>query len=542
MGERIAWLRSLAAVLPATFFLSIPWLLTLAACGSSPAPLPTIVSFTAAKTPITAGTATTLTAVFSGGSGKVDQGLGTIRSGSPLSTGNLTTTRTFTLIITGAGQSQSSQVVTVTVLPSPVITSFTATPSSIIAGNSSTLTCHFTGGTGLITPGDYPVVDGQSLTVTPQANTKYTLSVTNELGDVAQAEVSVGLGVGLVLTITGLPEGLAPEITLTGPDGSSRVVTASQILLGLPDGEYLISAAPVTDTNLPGLGREKGGLLGLANLQRYPLRSVQRVNTNGGAVPVRVAYPPARLTVAIPNLEDAGVSAAMDFVLVPDGNFIMGSDTPEDSAAQCAQPAHAVALGEAFYMASTELTQGQWKAVMGSTSNPSAHLGDALPLEGVSWNALRAAGTGFLDRMNIAMPGYGFRLPSEIEWECACRAGTGTAYYFGEDPTDLSAYAAWGASGTTVVASFAPNPWGLYDMLGNVWEWVEDDAHLGYAGSPVDGSAWVDAPRCSFRILRGGSWLNGDALLRSAIRGYSWPEESGGDIGVRLVLAVPKLP
>jgi formylglycine-generating enzyme required for sulfatase activity len=234
----------------------------------------------------------------------------------------------------------------------------------------------------------------------------------------------------------------------------------------------------------------------------------------------------------------------MNFVLIPAGTFTMGSDAPEDNLQWSAQPTRTVTLPTAFYMAQSPCTHVQWKAVM--NASPSLFtLYSFGPVERVSWDMIRAAGTGFLDQLNAALPGYGFRLPSEAEYEYATRAGTTTAYFFGSDSTNLSTFAVWygnSAGSPKQVGSFAPNPWGLFDIVGNVWAWCEDDSHTGYTSAPSNGGAWVDNPRAPFRIRRGGSWANwawGGKEYRSAFRDQNAPNDISASVGCRLVLPVP---
>jgi formylglycine-generating enzyme required for sulfatase activity len=370
---------------------------------------------------------------------------------------------------------------------------------------------------------------------------------------------------GFTVTITGLPAGLDAAVTVDGPGGYSRILDATATLDGLSDGQYTVTARTVEDVTQPGLGRANGGVLGPAYLQRHPLRPVQAVTVSGGAAAATVRYPEPTLTVPIPRAGSPGQSVPMQLVLVPAGSFTMGSDVAADNAFVSAQPPHQVTIAEALYVARTETTQAQWLAVMGPP-NPSLDQADPeKPVEQVSWNMIRGA-DGFLVRLNAASPpGAGFRLPSEAEWEHAARAGTATEYFFHPDPAPLyggdpvafdafasalDRYAVWGAdyrgvTTTSTVASRAPNPWGLFDVIGNVIEWTEDDSHAGYAGAPADGSAWVDLPtRGELRVQRGGSFLNYEDLCRSALRTEQVPDPPSpeGHVGFRLVMPVPAEP
>ena len=164
--------------------------------------------------------------------------------------------------------------------------------------------------------------------------------------------------------------------------------------------------------------------------------------------------------------------------------------------------------------------------------NPSYFKGFNLPCENISWNYCQ----NFIKILNE--DGSKFRLPSESEWEYCCRAGTTTRFYTGNSESDLSR-AGWynGNSGnkTHPVGQKQPNAWGLYDMHGNVWEWCEDDYHDDYNGAPTDGSALIDNPRGSRRVLRGGSWSRSSRSCRSAYRRGNDPGDRFDNDGFRLV-------
>jgi len=163
------------------------------------------------------------------------------------------------------------------------------------------------------------------------------------------------------------------------------------------------------------------------------------------------------------------------------------------------------------------------------------------PVENVSWNDAKA----FCQKLS-QITGKTYRLPTEAEWEYACRAGTTTRYYFGDNDNQLGDYA-WGtenSNGTThPVGQKKPNGWGLYDMSGNVWEWCEDDWHDSYAGAPDDGTAWIDNDNRSQsrKCLRGGSWGNDPNICRSAYRSWSNPDDHYYSIGFRVACVSPGL-
>jgi len=200
------------------------------------------------------------------------------------------------------------------------------------------------------------------------------------------------------------------------------------------------------------------------------------------------------------------------------------------------KPAHNVTLPTPFYMGKYEVTQEQYQQVMGK--NPSQFKGRAdLPVEYVSWDDAQA-----FCRQIEELTGERLRLPSEAEWEYACRAGTSTMYYSGDDEASLGR-AGWYRGNskrkTHPVGQKEANAFGLYDIDGNVWEWCEDDCHESYEGAPTDGSAWIDKPRGRPRVLRGGGWHNGARGCRSAGRFAAPPATRNNSLGFRLAAVQP---
>ena len=233
----------------------------------------------------------------------------------------------------------------------------------------------------------------------------------------------------------------------------------------------------------------------------------------------------------------------MEFVWIPGGCFQMGQtenekrelikDVGEEKYKKYYTdelPRHKVCL-DGFWMGKYEVTQAEWQTVMGN--NPSSFKGDARPVETVSWDDVQQ----FIQKLNSRSDGT-FRLPSEAEWEHACRAGSQTAYSFGNDSNRLGEYAWYttNSRGTThPVGQLKPNAFGLYDMHGNVWEWCEDPWHKNYQGAPTDGSVWLENGEDNLRLLKGGSWLIDPGLLRCAYRLNYWHDDRGINRGVRLV-------
>lgn len=232
------------------------------------------------------------------------------------------------------------------------------------------------------------------------------------------------------------------------------------------------------------------------------------------------------------NLQiDLGGGLKLELMLIPAGSFIMGSKSGSAEFGD-EKPAHAVTLSKPFYLGKYEVTQEQWQAVMGN--NPSDFKGDKLPVESVSWNECQE----FLENLQTKSPGLKFVLPTEAQWEYACRAGSKKKYSYGDDASRLGDYAWYDAnSGRTThdVGGKQPNAWGLYDMHGNIWEWCADwyaDNYLaGAQKNPVGPSSG------SLRVLRGGSWGLDDDYLRSAVRRGRAPDsriDGWGGLGFRV--------
>jgi formylglycine-generating enzyme required for sulfatase activity len=220
------------------------------------------------------------------------------------------------------------------------------------------------------------------------------------------------------------------------------------------------------------------------------------------------------------------------FILIQPGCFQMGNDKPPTELTAMESPSHKVCLTKAFWLGETEVTQKQWEDVMGN--NPSKSKGFTLPVDRVNWEDVQ----GFLAKLNAKEGGSAFRLPTEAEWEYAARAGSTDDYSFGNDTGDLAQYAWFGnlgyKGGSHEVAIKLPNAWGLYDMHGNVWEWVQDWYDPGYyKNSPEKDPTGPDSGK--YRIYRGGSWVGKAANLRSSVRFSALPVTRTHDLGFRLL-------
>lgn len=228
--------------------------------------------------------------------------------------------------------------------------------------------------------------------------------------------------------------------------------------------------------------------------------------------------PPPRWTEPVTNME---------FALVPAGNFVAGSPTTE-AGHQDDEVLYPVRIAQPFYVATHEVTSREWAVVMHPSEPPPDDASARLPIVNVSWNEARE----FLDRLNQGKP-WRLRLPSEVEWEYACRAGTTTPYstgtllsteqanYNGDFPLPGQT-AGENRRHVTPVGSFAPNAWGLFDMHGNVWEWTNaayDETH---------------------KVIRGGSWRFNADSARCALRYTHRPQDRGDSLGLRLVRDLTK--
>jgi formylglycine-generating enzyme required for sulfatase activity len=253
------------------------------------------------------------------------------------------------------------------------------------------------------------------------------------------------------------------------------------------------------------------------------------------AAPSRQTKPPDSKTVN--GFSDDLNGVKLEMIYVPGGEFTMGSDKYDSE-----KPPHKVTV-PAFYIGKFQVTQAQWKAVMGDKLKPGFKGDDNLPMESVSWDDARE----FCQKLQ-ELTKKAYRLPSEAEWEYACRADTTTEFAFGDSLSSKQAnfdgnYPYGDASKavyrkkTTPVGSYDPNAFGLYDMHGNVWEWCEDVWHDNYKGAPTDGSAWLSGGDSSRRVLRGGSWSNDGDDCRSAYRNYYEPGVRVNVIGFRVVVS-----
>jgi formylglycine-generating enzyme required for sulfatase activity len=236
--------------------------------------------------------------------------------------------------------------------------------------------------------------------------------------------------------------------------------------------------------------------------------------------------PPKELAV------DLGGGVKLEMVLIPAGEFLMGAPKSDENAYRWERPQHRVRLTKPFYLGKYPVTQEQWQAVMGN--NPSDSKGPKNPVETVSWHDCHKF-LGKLNGMFGAERGK-FQLPTEAQWEYACRAGSKTRYCFGDDEERLVEYA-WfrdnSGGKTHPVGQKKPNAWGLYDVHGNVWEWCQDWYDRDYyAKSSADDPT---GPKTGWLCVnRGGGWNYPAGLCRSAARLYDEPGARYNDLGFRV--------
>lgn len=235
------------------------------------------------------------------------------------------------------------------------------------------------------------------------------------------------------------------------------------------------------------------------------------------------------------NISDIGSARLLlPSIKLPTGRFLMGSLHGLPFAPE--EPVHEVTLAGSIAITKYAITQAQYCAVMGNSPAQFTDYATA-PVETVTWLEAKQ----FCEQLSTLLQRV-VRLPSEAEWEYACRGGTTTEYFFGDGTSALPEYA-WfdynSAERTQPVGLKKPNPWGLCDMAGNVWEWCEDVWHGSYNGAPQDGCAWLTTEqRQSRRVVRGAAW-NMDAFrCRSSYRSYDWQDAATNRPGFRVVVDV----
>ena len=242
------------------------------------------------------------------------------------------------------------------------------------------------------------------------------------------------------------------------------------------------------------------------------------------------------LSIACAGSKTYTNSIGMKFILIPAGSFMMGCNNNFEYCDSYSgdTPRHRITISKPFYMGKYEVTQDQWVSVMGS--NPSKFKSKTNPVEQVSWDDVQI----FIHKLNQDEGTKKYRLPTEAEWEYACRAGTITTYFFGDEKNKLGQYVWFNKNSgrrTHSVGQLKPNAWGLYDMHGNVDEWCQDGySEDYYARSPSIDPKGGGAVK-GRRFLRGGSWSSPAGDCRSASRVHCGSLLRDGDLGFRLVLS-----
>jgi formylglycine-generating enzyme required for sulfatase activity len=221
--------------------------------------------------------------------------------------------------------------------------------------------------------------------------------------------------------------------------------------------------------------------------------------------------------------------AEVDFVLCPSGKFVMGSD----DGFPLEQPRRDVTIRRPFWISSTLVTQELWQVVMPDNHSEFRN-SPRLPVENVSFDDACA----FCNRVT-ELAGKRFSLPTEAQWEYACRAGTETEYFWGSSSAEATKFAWFELNAreqTQEVGKLKANPWDLYDMVGNLWEWCSDTWHDDYQDAPTTDEAWQDSLARPRRVLRGGAWDMDAFRLRSAYRSFDFRQLRTSRFGLRLTI------
>lgn len=304
---------------------------------------------------------------------------------------------------------------------------------------------------------------------------------------------------------------------------------------------WLTLSKSVAEVMNPGLLKTVEGRLSLSNLHEAKKRLAkirERLAALTPSFPAQGVKPkePSIDVTTTETLPHFTNSVGMRMASLPEGSFTMGASDGESSE----KPAHTVRIGKGLHVGTTEVTQGQWKAIMGTTpwaGKGWVKTGDDFPAAYVSWDDARV----FCERLS-KQEGQVYRLPSEAEWEYAARAGSTGKWCFGDEEDRLEEFAWLGANPFTggeyghQVASKKPNAWGLFDMHGNVSEWCEDTWHWTLEGAPTDGSAWISDNSDGTRVHRGGGFGDFPINSRSSARWSIESDTARASTGFRVVL------
>ncbi|HRC71511.1 MAG TPA: formylglycine-generating enzyme family protein [Candidatus Competibacter sp.] len=336
------------------------------------------------------------------------------------------------------------------------------------------------------------------------------------------------------------PPGFKPETIESDPSRPAKAITIRQ------QGDDLIFSPEIETAIEPHLGSLLGNIKTHNGLIQVEPLSIDPADRNAFW---KSGRPPSWVddwgtdeyghwaTFSVENRQGQKITQKMRWI--KPGTFLMGSPENELARWDTEGPQHSVTIRQGFWLFNTACTQALWEAVTGGDST---QLEDAdSPVDRVTWNGCQT----FMNRLNERLSGLDLTLPSEAQWEYACRAGTATPFSFGTNITpeqvnyDGNYPYVSGNKGryrqkAVPVASLPPNPWGLYEMHGNVWEWCQDHWHDNYQGAPTDGSAWEDYDTAGAdRVLRGGSWDRKARNVRSVSRLHIDPGYRFDGIGLR---------
>lgn len=299
-------------------------------------------------------------------------------------------------------------------------------------------------------------------------------------------------------------------------DGSYRGITPMKI--NIARGSYTITL-------------KLAGYQDFSQTVRVNVREIAFVSSSLTSISTPKPMVTSTKTTIVPSTLSVSPALNIEFVLIQPGEFDMGSPDREVGRYDNEGPVHHVKFTKAFKLGKYEVTQKQWRDIMGT--DPSFFKGDDLPVESVSWKDV----SQFIMKLNAKEGTTKYRLPTEAEWEYAARAGTNTRFSTGDDESKLGDFEWYNANSMTKthpVGQKKPNSWGLFDMYGNVREWVQDEWHDNYKGAPTDGSPWESGAN-SLRVVRGCSFSIDASGCRAAVRGSNGIGDGSDHPGFRIV-------
>jgi len=364
----------------------------------------------------------------------------------------------------------------------------------------------------------------------------------NDADDFVQIEIGLALETPDVRVIPVLVDGATMPLADELPPRLRGLLKRQAIVL--PNDPHFRNAVRDLARNLASVGATP--------VPQAVASDAQERRSEGSRVAAR-SRPGAVWREAIPGLHE---SASPEMVTIPPGRILIGSPPTEERWTGYdgrEEPQHEVRIDYTFALGKYAITFAEWDAAIaaGAKLEKPGDQGwdrDRRPVINVNWNDAKAYIAWLNDKLGLEGRRDAYRLPSEAEWEYACRAGTTTPFSFGATISTAQAnydgFWSYGAGKkgekrgqTTPVGSFSANAFGLHDMHGNVWEWCEDTWEANYVGAPTDGSAWLTGD-ASFRVLRGGSWSREPRILRSAYRNKNNPSLRSGSVGFRVARTV----